>query len=128
MKAQFITTEGGEELVVLPRRLYDELAKGVRLNEDAGTAQVVDRSKAQMDAGYEIAIPSAIAEAIAGGGNEIRAVREWRGLTQAQLAKKTGLTQGYVSQLENGASEGTPKALRAIANALAVPVDLVIPG
>ena len=80
-----------------------------------------------MEAGYEIAIPSSIAEAIARGGNEIRTVREWRGLTQAQLAKGTGLTQGYISQLENGASEGTPKALRAIASALDVPIDLVIP-
>ncbi len=127
MKAQFITTESGEELVVLPRRIYDNLVKGTRVDEDTATARIVDRSKAQVEAGYEIAIPSSIAEAIARGGNEIRTVREWRGLTQAQLAKGTGLTQGYISQLENGASEGTPKALRAIASALDVPIDLVIP-
>ena len=128
MKAQFITTESGEELVVLPRRIYDDLTKGTRMDEDIATARIVDRSKARMEAGYEIAIPSSIAEAIARGGNEIRIVREWRRLTQAQLAKMAGVTQGYVSQLESGSSEGTPKALRAIASALDVPVDLIIPG
>ena len=97
------------------------------MNEDVATARIVDRSKAQMEAGYEIAIPASIAEAIARGGNEIRAVREWRSLTQAQLARRAGLTQGYVSQLESGTSDGTPKALRAIASALDVPVDLIIP-
>lgn len=95
---------------------------------DDNTARIVDRSKARMEAGYEIAIPSSIAEAIARGGNEIRVVREWRGLTQAQLARRTKLTQGYISQLENGASDGTPRAFRAIATALDVPVDLIISG
>ena len=126
MKPQFITTESGEELVILPRRVYDDLTKGARVDEDVATARIVDRSKARMEAGYEIAIPSSIAEAIARGGNEIRAIREWRGLTQAQLAQQTRLSQGYISQLENGASEGTPRAFRAIASALDVPVDLII--
>ena len=98
------------------------------MDEDAGTARVVAKGRAALAAGHEIAIPSSVAEAIARGGNEIRVVREWRGLTQAQLAGMTGLTQGYISQLEGAESAGTPKALRAIAKALRVPLDLIVAG
>lgn len=46
--------------------------------------RIVDRSNARIDAGYDIAIPSSVAEAIPHGGNEVRVVREWRGMTQAR--------------------------------------------
>ena len=126
MKPQIIKSESGEELVVLPRRVYDRLVAR-RINEDGETARIVDRTEAALAAGYDIAIPAEVAEAIARGGNPIRVVREWRGITQAGLAKAgVGVTQGYISQLESGASGGTPKALSAIARALGVPVDLLI--
>jgi DNA-binding XRE family transcriptional regulator len=126
MKPQFIKTESGEELVVLPRRVYDALTRSGTSDEDTATAMIVDRGKAAIAAGYDLAIPAATAEAIAQGVNPIRAAREWRGLTQAQLAKMTGLTQSYISQLEAGDSAGTPKALRAVANVLQVPLDLLV--
>jgi DNA-binding XRE family transcriptional regulator len=127
MKPQFIKTENGDELVVLPRRQYERLVRAGR-DEDVATRYVIDRTKAAIADGHEMAIPADVAEAIARGGSEIRIVREWRGLTQADLAKRAGLTQGYISQLESGGSDGTPKAMRSIARVLRVPIDLIIPG
>jgi transcriptional regulator with XRE-family HTH domain len=55
-------------------------------------------------------------------------VRNWRGLTQAEVAEKSGLTQGYLSDLEAGKREGTPQTLRKIAEAMGIdPVMLVDP-
>ena len=111
MKPQFIKTEGGEELVVLPRNTYDELVARAGIDEDAGTARIVDRSNAALASGNEIVLPAEVAEAIARGENPIKVIREWRGLTQAQLARRNRLTQGYISQLEAGSSGGSPRAL-----------------
>jgi ribosome-binding protein aMBF1 (putative translation factor) len=130
MKPQFIRTEQGEELVVLPRRLYDEFVawqKNER-EEDEGTRRIVERSNKALAEGRDILIPAEVTYALVDGANPIRVLREWRHLTQADLAKGSRLTQSYISQLESGASAGTPKALRAIAKALKVPLDLIVPG
>ena len=53
----------------------------------------------------------------------IRRLRERRHLTQAELAQKAKVTQGYISQLEAGTKKelGAKVALR-LAEALGVPV------
>jgi DNA-binding XRE family transcriptional regulator len=128
MKPQIIKSESGEELIVLPRRAYEELV-AARDDEDIAAARLLRRAEAALASGGEVVLPGKVAEAIARGARPIKVMREWRGLTQAQLGKASGgLTQGYISQLESGASEGTPKALRAIAKALRVPVGLLVAG
>jgi transcriptional regulator with XRE-family HTH domain len=53
----------------------------------------------------------------------IRKLRERQNMTQAELAKKVKVTQGYISQLEAGTKKelGAKVALR-LAGALGVPV------
>jgi transcriptional regulator with XRE-family HTH domain len=53
----------------------------------------------------------------------IRKLRERQNMTQADLAKKVKVTQGYISQLEAGTKKelGARVALR-LADALGVPV------
>ncbi|MBA3060217.1 MAG: helix-turn-helix transcriptional regulator [Nitrospirae bacterium] len=55
-------------------------------------------------------------------GENIRRLRMQTGLTQEELALKSGLSQGYVNQLENGKRKYTQKSLELIADALAIPV------
>lgn len=56
-------------------------------------------------------------------GRVLKTLREGKGLTQAQLAKKARLTEAYVSMLETGKRK-TPSlaALQQLAKALGVPV------
>jgi transcriptional regulator with XRE-family HTH domain len=54
-------------------------------------------------------------------------LREWRDITQMYLSFKTNLSQGHISDIENGRRTGTPTALRLIANVLNVPLDLLVP-
>ena len=53
----------------------------------------------------------------------IRRLREQQNMTQAELAKKAKVTQGYISQLEAGTKKdiGAKIAMR-LADALGVPV------
>ena len=57
----------------------------------------------------------------------LRNIRKWRGLTQDEVAQRTGLTQGRVSAVELGASVGEGTATR-LARALSCRVeDMQIP-
>jgi transcriptional regulator with XRE-family HTH domain len=53
-------------------------------------------------------------------GENIRKLRLKAGLTQEELALKSGLSQGYINQLESGKRKYTQKSLEMIADALSV--------
>jgi transcriptional regulator with XRE-family HTH domain len=55
-------------------------------------------------------------------GNNIRKLRMREGLTQEELALQSGLSQGYINQLENGRRRYTQKCLELIVTALSASV------
>lgn len=54
--------------------------------------------------------------------NHVRAERETAGLTQADLADRTGIERPWLSRIENGEALCTPQQLDAIAEALQISV------
>lgn len=56
-------------------------------------------------------------------GQNIRQIRQERGLTQEELALMSGLSQGYINQLESGKRKFTQKTLCAIAEAVGLPLS-----
>ncbi|MBI4379344.1 MAG: helix-turn-helix transcriptional regulator [Nitrospinae bacterium] len=56
-------------------------------------------------------------------GNNIRRLRLKAGLTQEDIALESGLSQGYVNQVESGKLRFTQKSLELIADALSVPLS-----
>ncbi len=126
-KVQFIKTPSGDELAVLPRADYERLAtRAEERVEDIGTARVVDRARAAIAAGHEKPLPKQAVDRLAAGENPIRVLRETRGLTQSELALQAGMTQGYLSDLESGRRRGQANRLAHVANALHVPLDLLV--
>jgi len=55
-------------------------------------------------------------------GVKIREFRKRRGLTQEQLAEKTGVTFQQIQQYENGKTRLNTDKLQVVANAVSVPV------
>ncbi|TAN45099.1 MAG: helix-turn-helix domain-containing protein [Nitrospirae bacterium] len=55
-------------------------------------------------------------------GSRIRQFRMEAGITQEELALRSGLSQGYINQLECGKRNYTQKSLELIAKALSQPV------
>jgi hypothetical protein len=72
-------------------------------------------------------LPTEISQAISDGQNPVRAIRQWRGLSGRYLARLAGVTPSMVSQIECTGRIGSTRTLKAIADALCVPVDLVFP-
>lgn len=59
-------------------------------------------------------------------GERIKDYRTSAGLTQAQLAQKSGLAVGTIHQYENNKRQPRVEQLKKIANALNVPVDVFV--
>ncbi|MDH4227816.1 MAG: helix-turn-helix domain-containing protein [Deltaproteobacteria bacterium] len=53
-------------------------------------------------------------------GDNIRRLRIVAGFTQEELALRSGLSQGYINQLENGKRRFTQKSLELVSEALGV--------
>ena len=125
MSVRFQKTPRGE-VAILPRKDYELLvAKAAEFDEDAGTARIVARARKEVADGAPL-LPKEVVDRLADGENAVRVLREWRDVTQMFLSFKTNLSQSYISDIENGRRVGTAAALRLIANALNVPLDLLV--
>lgn len=59
-------------------------------------------------------------------GMKVQALRGKRAMTQEALAKKAGISRGYLARVETGRHEPTLTMLRKIARALGVPVTALL--
>ena len=121
-RPQIIITESGEELVVLPRRDYD--AMRARLGEEAAEDRMTARILAETR--EAAALPAELWDEIEAAPSPIGPLRKWRNMTQAALAHATGLSQGYLSELERGKKSGDVATLRTIASVLGVAIEDVL--
>ena len=122
-KPQIILTPDGDELVVLPRSEYEALVeRAEQAAEDAEDVAIYDQRMAELAEG-DAALPPAVSAAVLRGDSRLKAIRAWRDQTQMHLSFKTGIGQGYLSDLENGRRAGTPETIAKLAEALDVPVS-----
>ena len=122
MSVQVIEKNGQIEWAVIPYPEYQKLLDAWEMLEDI---RAYDEAKANIEAGEEL-IPSKVAYALLDSKNPIRVWREYRGLTQQQLAEKSGISKPYLSQLESGKRNGTTDILKNIAQALHVGLDELV--
>jgi DNA-binding transcriptional regulator YiaG len=125
-KVQYIKTDKGEELAVIPKAEYERLLERAN-SEDVGTTRILRRAKQAITSGQEVVLPKAVVDRLAAGESPIRVLREWKDMTQMEMSFRTNISQGHLSDLENGRRSGTPEALRRIADVLKVPLDLLVP-
>ena len=122
-KIQLIERNGKPEWAVLPYEEYLHLVEQVEMLEDI---RVYDAAKAAIERGEEELIPSEVVFAILDGENPIKVWREFRQLTQQQLAEAAGISKPYLSQIETAKRHGTTEVITAIAKALDVSIDELV--
>lgn len=123
MSVQIIEKNGKPEWAVLPYEEYQRLVAEAEMLQDI---RDYDEVKLAIANGEEELIPSEVTYALLDGQNPIRVWREFRGLTQQQVADTAGISKPYMSQLETGQRKGTAEVLAAIARALNVSLDDLI--
>ena len=119
MSVQIIEKDGRPEWAVVPYEEYQHLLAEAEMLQDV---RAYDEAKLAIANGEEL-IPSKVTYALLDGENPLRVWRDYRGLTQQQVARAAGISKPYLSQLESGQRNGTTEVLQAIAKVLNVSLD-----
>ena len=122
MNVQVIEKNGKPEWAIIPYDVYQRLVEEAEMLQDI---RAYDEAKQAIEEGEEL-IPSEVAYAILDGASPIRVWREYRGLTQQQLAEAAGISVPYLSQIESGKRKGRTEVLAAIAKELGLSLDDVV--
>jgi len=119
---QIIERDGKPEWAILPYDEYLQLVEQAELLEDI---RDFDEISAAIERGDEELIPAEVVNAILDGKNLVKVWREYRGLTQQQLADIVKISKPYLSQIETGKRTGTTDILSRIAKALDVSLEQI---
>ncbi len=112
------------DTVTIPRADYERLLSAAEELEDIREAREVLH---KLEAGEEELIPSEYVNRLIDGENPLRVFRDLRGMTQKALSEASGVNRVYIADIEAGRKPGSAQALKALAEALAVTVDDLIP-
>jgi DNA-binding XRE family transcriptional regulator len=122
-----VMTKGpqGDDIVILSREEYDRLIAAI--NEDAADIKILRHSIARVESGEEETFTGDEVDAFLAAKTPLAFFRKQRGMSQDALAKRAGITQGYLSEIEIGRKSGDIQTLRKLADALKVSLDSLVP-
>jgi ribosome-binding protein aMBF1 (putative translation factor) len=116
-ETQVLKAADGSELVVLKRADFETLLEAYEDAEDAVAGMLALR-----EAEREGTIPEEVLFAVLDDGmTAVLAWRRFRGLSQAEVARRAGISQVWLGRIERGAGYGKPKVRAALAAALDAP-------
>ncbi len=124
MTVQIIKQGDKPEWAVVPYETYLELVEKAEMLQDV---QDYDSAKAALERGDDELVPSEVVYAILDGENPIKVWREYRRMSQQEVAETAGISIPYLSQLETNKRKGSLNILSAIAKALNVSLEVIIP-
>jgi transcriptional regulator with XRE-family HTH domain len=115
----------GDDIVILSRKEYDQLIAAT--NEDTADIEILRRSIIRVESGEEETFASDEVDAFLASKTPLAFFRKQRGMSQDTLAKRAGITQSYLSEIEIGRKSGDIRTLRKLADALKVSLDNLVP-
>ena len=118
-KVQSIEKDGKRLFAVIPWKQYERLCDAAEMAEDV---RLYDEALARNEERF----PLELVDRLLADENPVRIFREYRGMTQRELATSVGVNAAYLSQIESGKRGGSTRVLRAIANALNVDLDDIV--
>jgi DNA-binding XRE family transcriptional regulator len=116
-------TPNGDDIVIMPAAEYDRLIEAA---EDLRDSEIVARSRREIANGEVELLTSAEMKELLAAKTPLAFWRKKRGLTQAALAKETGVAQGFLSEIEAGQKPGTTATLKKIADVPRIAIDDLI--
>ena len=108
------------EMVTIPK---DEYLRLKALEEDFVDLQSVSEILQRLEGGEEELIPAAIVDQLLEGEQPLTVWRQHRGLTQAELARRSGVNRVQIIDIESGRKTGSVETLRKLALALGIDID-----
>ncbi len=123
MSVQIHEKHGKPCTVTMSYKEYHALMERQEELETIARAQTIT---SRIEAGMEETFPADVVNRIVlEDENPIRVYREYRHMTQQQLADKAGIARAYLTEIETGKKQGAIATLKAIAQALDVDLNMV---
>jgi len=111
------------ELVTIPK---DEYLRLKAIEEDMADLNSAADVLARIKAGTDELIPAAVVDRLLAGDAALMVWREHRGLSQAELARQSGVNRIQIIDIEAGRKTGSAATLKKLATALQVDMDDLI--
>ena len=92
----------------------------------AEDAKFAARLEAERGRSVETSIPIEVVKAELDGMHPIRAWRDYRGWTQADLSAQSGVARDLIAQIETRRKNGSIESLSRLARTLGVPMEALI--
>ena len=137
-KPKIVTRDGEPEEVILSyadwRRIVARLAEAGEDADDiaaVAAARAADedfaaRVAAERGRTLETTVPLQVVKAKLDGAHPLRAWREHRGVTQAELASRSAVARDLIAQIETKKKQGSVVTLDRLARALNIPIEALI--
>jgi len=116
MRVETITRKG-KEFAVIPVKALQRLMEDAEMLADV---KAYDAAKARLEDGEDELIPLEITERRLRGEPALRVWREFRKLTQEQLAKKAKISRALIAAIETGRRSGSVGTWKRLGAALGV--------
>lgn len=113
----------GQKMAMLPINDYQDLLDIAEDREDGFAAAAAEQRRTE---GEEY-LPAEMVDRILNGESALKVWRKHRGMTLDHLAAEAGTRKSMLSEIENGKAQGKPALWRALADALGVSVDDILP-
>jgi DNA-binding XRE family transcriptional regulator len=118
MNAQIIRQGGKPAFVVIPIQEWRRIEATLEDRIDSAVVRTFLENPSET-------FPDSVVKAILDDVHTVKVLREYRGMTQSQLADASGTSARYISQLERGIRRASRKLLVKLARALRVEPGLL---
>lgn len=119
-----IITLNGKKLAVVPYKMWKKLIERLEDLEDIIAAKKIEADTSNEENEY---FPIELIEKIRREGqNRIKVYREYRKMTQEELAEKSRINLQMIQKLENGESNDILKAVKSISKTLKIDAEILI--
>jgi DNA-binding XRE family transcriptional regulator len=118
MSKQIITQGGKPAFVVIPIDEWRRIEATLEDRADAAAVRAFVKNPTE-------AFPDTVVAAILDGAHPLKALREYRGMTQAELAQASRTSSVYISQIERGERRAGRKLRVKLGKPLHVEPDLL---
>jgi DNA-binding transcriptional regulator YiaG len=92
--------KGGKTFILVPKPVFEELLADAEMLEDIASYDLAKRKVREY-------FPSEYVDRLLEGENKIKLWREYRKLTQEQLAKRANIGRGNLAMIETGKKQGS---------------------
>jgi DNA-binding XRE family transcriptional regulator len=116
MSVQFIENNGHKQYAIVPIDIYNNLLEKAEWLEDVDAYEKAKHDDDEL-------VPSDVVKRLLSGENKIKVWREYRTLSQAELAKLSGIELTSIAQMEGGKRTGSVLVFKKIAEALQLDLD-----